>query len=357
MENIEKQHEGIESYKYKTLLENWASLTGAENIEEIPSDLSIEEAKKLLYEKISNTIDKTLEVLDIKINNDLLEKIKQSKDNDEKAMLQEAFINSLMAQLSSIPSGKWSFFPEQIQKTKKINCSGSSLLLGSVLKRNGIKSYYGMPAGHAVNIVELSDGSLWYADGRNRKEMVRLDAKLNSEEPQILEINNEKIFYKKIIVVPQEYSIRSIIGNFGVLKRTAENNIDKIDNDENLDAVNIYESKKDIFGTIKDNFGDIGASLYPEIDKYDNSELMADERSRVDSYIELAELIQGELNKLDKQTALKIKAELTARTEITELAIKIFREGIFDADNEKQFSPDTVEFIKKLKFFRNPKKL
>lgn len=92
---------------------------------------------------------------------------------EEKAEKQREFVMDLGRGINKIPSDDpWSFYFKRIMETGKINCSGSSALLGMALERtkeqSGIKSVeQGFPYGHAINMITFGDGRLYFADARN----------------------------------------------------------------------------------------------------------------------------------------------------------------------------------------------
>ena len=59
---------------------------------------------------------------------------------------------------------KWTYTAELMEKWQTKNCVGAAMLLTSVLKERGLETYFANPAGHAISIVRLQDGTLLYAD-------------------------------------------------------------------------------------------------------------------------------------------------------------------------------------------------
>ena len=85
---------------------------------------------------------------------------------------EQAFVRELVEKLADLPVKNWNLNAEQILENGGTNCSSSAaltqMLLESVQKATGIsKIAYANPRGHAFNIVEFADGSIFYTDARN----------------------------------------------------------------------------------------------------------------------------------------------------------------------------------------------
>ena len=154
MESIERPQFGGEEIEP---LESWPKLVVGQ---EATFDIDIENSenekvKEALYKIIESRLNETIKILGMDIDNNLIEKINNTENVKEKTKLQKEFIRSVARQINSIEDGKWAFYPAEIEKQKKINCSGSALLAGHVLARAGIETEYGNPVGHAINFRRL----------------------------------------------------------------------------------------------------------------------------------------------------------------------------------------------------------
>ncbi len=236
----------------EVLAEIWPSLVGSEIIKENEIEgLSSKEYRGLLYEKIKPSLSRTIELLGISVNNELLSGISNKKDLSEK---QIEIIKNLEKQFKDISVGgklkdikndaTWDFYPEKIIKDQSVNCSGASLLFGYVAENLGIKSYQARIANHVFNILELADGRLLYVDTRvksdvndsatdsmrsfvidrySRQELG--DVETIDIKASLLNLVQRKYFQKKVLLLPQFEAVVSIIGNFGELKSNAAQGI------------------------------------------------------------------------------------------------------------------------------------
>ena len=91
---------------------------------------------------------------------------------EEQTKQQKQFCQTFIDKISSLPGDAWSISPKQTLRTGAMNCSNAASVFGMTMKNtqaiSGIRRIdYVSPYGHAMNIVQLLDGSLWYADPRN----------------------------------------------------------------------------------------------------------------------------------------------------------------------------------------------
>ena len=145
---------------------------------------------------------------------------------NQKSDFQKEFLRELVAQINKIPSGRWSIDFEKTIKTGRINCSCCSALLGLILESTKeatkIKNIeYGLPVGHAVNVVDLINGRTFLLDSREG-----IIEELTKENTEIKQYNNLKIYeiremkgkrvYQIIPVLPlKEGVLVSYLGNLG----------------------------------------------------------------------------------------------------------------------------------------------
>jgi len=285
------------------LAEIWPDLTGAEEIKDKELDnLTSEDYRRLLYEKMIPSLDRTMESLGISANKEMLSTERNLSDGQLKMIksLEKQFKDiSVGGKLKETEKGErkdatWSFYPKEIVKNQSVNCSGASLLFGRMTERLGIKTYQAVTPNHSFNIFELADKRLVYVDTRVNSEhddeytdSIRsfvIDKyeknKLNGAEIIRIEGDNSKHFQRKALLLPQYEAVASIINNFGALKSEAaqlilpEEAVAEIENssDEGLYnhpdntkiiARNIFEEKKDVLSKL--NFSALDHNLCGDI--------------------------------------------------------------------------------------------
>jgi hypothetical protein len=96
---------------------------------------------------------------------------------EQKTKIQKEFVKDLTEQISKIPasdrsSSYWSFYFEKALKTGAMNCSACASLNGLILENTKKiteleKIEFGLPSGHAMNIITFSNGQIYYVDPRN----------------------------------------------------------------------------------------------------------------------------------------------------------------------------------------------
>lgn len=161
---------------------------------------------------------------------------------EEQAEKQREFAMDLGRGISSIPSeDPWSFYFQRIMKNDKINCSGSTALLGMVLEntkeKSGIKSVeFGQPYAHAVNMITFGDDRLYFADAING-EFEDVTDRVKSEEKKELKIyrieppkekNEDRVIFRDIPVSSmKEGIISSYLNNLYSASQSAQGKFDK----------------------------------------------------------------------------------------------------------------------------------
>lgn len=270
MESIERPQFGGEEIEP---LESWPKLVVGQ---EATFDIDIENSenekvKEALYKIIESRLNETIKILGMDIDNNLIEKINNTENVKEKTKLQKEFIRSVARQINSIEDGKWAFYPAEIEKQKKINCSGSALLAGHVLARAGIETEYGNPVGHAINFSKLADGSLIYIDARNRLVKKIKAEEIEIEGQKIKKIDDKDIDYKLIPIFSNRDSIVSVLRNLESLKMSAK--------EGDAEAQKIYEDNRSIFDAT--NYLELSEKLYPEATALSQTEEWRQEESTV----------------------------------------------------------------------------
>ena len=325
--------------KIRNDVENWTTLVGVdkENAGFVSEKLDPPELKEKMYSILEPTLDKILQSLEIQPDLNSAEKIRETKDAAEKTKYQKEFLDNTMKSFKKVSFKKWSFFPSQIQETKGFNCSGSALLMGRLLNKSGIETYYCAPPGHSVNIAKLADGSLFYLDSRiniqtpedTEKNIVSIRKETAKEEEKegikILKINQPDIEYEIIPILSQKDSLAAMLDNFGSLKETEmEARTEKNKKEKDEEAVETYNRFKPSLDKI--DFNEMKEKLYPGLKKYQASEEFKNEEERINKTRNIDESLkknrEENFDKLDPETQKKILQELQDNSGVAEKIIK-----------------------------------
>ncbi len=232
-----------------------------------------------MYDILEPTLDKILQSLEIQPDLNSVEKINETRNVAEKAKHQKELLDNTMKNFKKVPFKKWSFFPSQIQEAKSFNCSGSALLMGHLLNKSGIETYYCAPPGHSANIAKLADGSIFYLDSRINiqtpeeieKNIVPIRKETAKEEEKegikMLKLDQPDIEYKIIPTFFQKDSLASMLDNFDSLKETKD--------EEATDVYNHFKPSLD-----KTDFDKMKEEIYPGLNKYQASEEFRNEEGK-----------------------------------------------------------------------------
>jgi len=294
-----------------------------ENIGEMKQD----EIKKWLFESIMKDVGKFAEGLDLQIDIDLAEKIQKTENLEEKSALELEYIKKMHTQVDDIvqkfdktgkKSTRWDSWPKRMRETKEFNCVGATLLGVHLLEKGGVKSYYGNPYEHVINIAKLSNGEWWYVDFRSGKQSI---IKIEPEETKVvdvptLKIKQPNIIYRLIPIYDNSEIAGSVLANLSSLKHEAENqNI----SDENMGKkeAKIYLEK---YGQNfqKADFSLLHQSLYSKHIEIEKAEEMQKEISRINSIRDFENLVRDYTKTLTKEQERSLKEEIKIKKEAIE---------------------------------------
>ncbi len=184
----------------------------------------------MLYENLTAGVDQAIKEIGFNVDQQQLEAISQEQDVIKKTELQKQFIDGILKQTRSMSEGglfnrgkedTWAFFPKQIMASRRLNCSGATLVIGRILEQAGFKTEHGFAAHHAVSVVELSDGKKYYVDSRRNRDNI---VALGQEERSIgnltyRELDHPRVAYRKIIAVPRQWAeVEVIMGNYNSMR-------------------------------------------------------------------------------------------------------------------------------------------
>lgn len=350
-EKLIEEEKSQEEFSKSELFHTWGNMVGVEFkiSQESFEKLSNEEIKEQLYESLKTSIQKTIDGLGISIPDSLLNQLKSS-EGMEKIKAQEQVLRTVVEQFSRIPFDTWSYFPKEVQNTKKLNCSGSQLLIGYLLNKNNIKTFSGNPLGHAMNITRLDDGSFWYVDSRMGPGVHKIeDAQLETLEGgiDVIRTHDENIKFETIPISPESDSVSSIISNSAVIKKDIEklhiqerNERTQEDPDFSHELA-IYEENKESFEKL--NFSNIGVNLFRKhYDFYDTPEAK-NEGKKLDIIDKYTRGANKEFMKLDSELQKSVKQEL--KTNKTAIAGYFNGETIDALESFKNLSEPARNYI------------
>jgi len=349
--NIEQQE--LSPEQKKTLGEVWTEMViDNGNVPENIEEMTQAEIKQYLFESIMKDIERFSEELGLQIDAELVEKIQNAKSLEEKSALELEYIKQAHAQVDEIvkkfdrsanKSTKWDSWPKRMRETKEFNCVGATLLGIYLLEKGGIKSRYGNPHGHVINIAKLSNGELWYVDFRNGKKNI---IKLEPEETNIsnvptLKINQSNIDYRLIPLYTNSEAVGSVLGNLSSLKREAE---DKSTSDEDIEKKEAREYLEKYGQNFqKADFSLFHQLLYSKLIEFDKTDEMQKERARIDGMRNFEKPVQNFTKTLTKEQEKVLVEEIKTK--------KNYIDNLFYKDDESVLKDASSELKKVLELF------
>ncbi|MFA5013395.1 MAG: hypothetical protein WC520_02405 [Candidatus Paceibacterota bacterium] len=283
-------------------------------------ELGPEEFKKELYREVIDNIDDLIAEWGLEPDQDLIELIRKTEDKEERSALELEYIKREHMKIDEITknfkkskSTRWDSWPKRMKETQEFNCVGATLLGISQLNRGGIRSYFGSPYGHAVNIARLSNDDWWYVDFRNGKRSMN---KIEPEETfvdniKVLKINNPNIAYRLIPIFDNSEIVGPIIGNLATLESEAKDPRVPDERMEKREAQAYLEKYKDNFQKI--DFKAVQKSLFPNVANMEETEEMKREEERIFSLMDFEQPFQDYMKNLPREQRKAIIDE--ARTQ------------------------------------------
>ena len=315
-------------------------------------EMTEDKIKQYLFDSIMKDIKNFSEELGLQIDAELVEKIKNAESIEEKSALELDYIRQTHAQVDEIvqrfdrsaeKSTKWDSWPKRMSETKEFNCVGATLLGIYLLEKGGIKSQYGNPHGHVINIAKLSNGEWWYVDFRNGKQNI---IKLEPEEIEIagvptLKINQPNIDYRLIPLYANSEAAGSVLGNLSSLKHKAEDESTPDEDIEKKEAREYLEKYGQNFQ--KADFSLLHQSLYPKFIEFDKTDEMQKEIARIDSMRNFEKPIQNFTKTLNKEQEKALVEEIKTKKEDIE--------NLFYKDDKSVLQDVSPELKKVLELF------
>jgi hypothetical protein len=282
-----------------------------ENIE----DLSKEELKDWLFSSVMEDVESFIEENNIQVGKSIITGLLEETDDSNRAEIELRYIEEIKKKMAEFSEKfrsrdedtKWNSCPSLMKETKSYNCVGGTLIGMNFLEKAGIRSFYGCPVGHAVNIIELSDGRLVYADFTNQtvKEIEREEIEI--EGVTTLKINELSIEYGFVSVHEPQEIVASVM-----------NNIASMQNSKSLKSIKTSRDFVDRNTGHYENvdFGRVSEKLFPDSEAVGNSKEMIEDRKRIDTNRELRKPLEDYRRKLSVEDKKTLSAELRVSKEI-----------------------------------------
>ena len=347
----ERQEIGPE--QKKILGEVWAEMAvdNSDTPENI-SDMTTEEIKKWLFESTMKDIERLENEWGLQANKNLIEKIKKTENLNEKSVLELEYIRNVHDQVDNIvkkfdksegKSTKWDSWPKKMRETGKFNCVGATLLGIRLLEKGGVKSYYGNPSGHVLNIVKLSNGDWWYVDFVNGKQnIIKIDpVETTLAGVPVLKINHPSIDYKLIPIYSNSEAPCSILSNLASLKRKTKYENTSDESAERKEEMAYLKRYKDDFQ--KADFSTFHQTLYPNFIEVEEMKEMQEEILRVDTIRDFEKPVKNHVKTLTKEQEKILIEEIKNKKESIE--------NLFYKDDQSVLQKSSPELKKILELY------
>lgn len=273
----------------------------------------------------------------------------------EQTEQQKQFCQTVIDKISSLPGDAWSISPKQTLHTGAMNCSNAASIFGMIMKNaqsiSGIRRIdYVSPYGHAMNIVQMLDSSIWYADPRNGV-FENITDNVEVEEQNDLNIyrikkpaNKTSFHILPGIKYLRDAIVRSYAGNIAESVNTANGEFDEV--------LSVYpeEKQKEIQEGARalgeelmlseekaKNYKNLAEAIGMQLNNFEKTEEFLNEQLRWESSTRLGEMIMNNLQLSDKIKSRKseLRDFLLGRTDNINLdnreaekSIEEFRDAI-----------------------------
>lgn len=291
------------------------------------SKMEQDEIKKWLFGSIMKNIEMLAKELGLQVDAELVEKIQKAESLDEKSTLELEYIKNVHAQVDDIvqkfdksadKSTRWDSWPKKMRETKEFNCVGASLIGVQLLQRGGIKSFYGNPSGHVLNIVQLANGEWWYVDFLNGQQNIK------KIEPEIttlvgvtvLKINDQNIDHSLIPIYDNAEAVASVLNNLSLLEQEANDATIPDEDAVKKEARSYLKKHEELYK--KTNFSLFFETLYPKFIEVDKTEEMQQEMTRVDSMRDFEKPVRNYIETLTKEQEKALFEEMKSQKKAIE---------------------------------------
>lgn len=242
-----------------------------------------------LYESLMREMPGLLKEFDLEPDMGKISAIQAETNTGKRSNLQREYLQGMVRRFEVVvsrfgdpekDSRKWNDWPTTIRDEKTFNCVGAALLGMALLEQAGVRSAYGRPSGHAVNLARLDNGERWYLDLMNgRLEKIISPGKFIAETP-IFQPTDPIGGYRLIPCFDNKEITSAVLGNLGHLKNAVAK--DDFDNDaDRRRGQEIYSRIGEIAAPI--DFEKIETALYPRVQEVKESPDMQAEDLRVET--------------------------------------------------------------------------
>ena len=247
-----------------------------------------ETLKSWLYETLMEGVKDVAKNWGIAPDYDRIQLMNKESDVTVKSKMQYEYLKDISSKISKRTEnyggrknmrGNWDFTPAGMNETGQISCS-SAMMLGSYLfQETGIENFLGRPAGHVLNIIQLENKNLYYADFLNNG-LVRFyegETQLKEiENTKVLELSDPRFEYHLIPLYKNINIVASVLINLDYFKQVSDNPSDRGENRRIKEIISRYQEHFD-----KVDFFKIWSTLYPDIYRVDSSTQMVVEEERI----------------------------------------------------------------------------
>ncbi|OGY41552.1 MAG: hypothetical protein A2Y82_05040 [Candidatus Buchananbacteria bacterium RBG_13_36_9] len=338
----------------KNLAALWCDASlGTQEMPQNVEEMSNQNLKDWMYKSLMKEILIIIEKWGLEPEQELINKIKESKNSSERAKAEEKYILDCHQKVGRFlkqeapfkeKSLKWDSWPGIMKESEDMNCLGSALIGIELLSRANIKNFIGSPPSHIINIVRLSNGDIWYLDFVNNN-VREIDPKvIKIDKVPCLQLEDPNFDFTLIPLFETKDVVYNVISNFDFLKEMVKD--DKIQN-ENIDkqaAIKYYEKFKQVFTRI--HLSDVRYKLYSKQIKLNGSVEMRREKERIsglqDMVAKAVAMIEPKLTK--EEVTLLIKSIGNNST-----LAKDFLLGKKGKLSNKAISPLAAEFLSNYK--------
>ncbi|MDI6821255.1 MAG: hypothetical protein QMD65_03780 [Patescibacteria group bacterium] len=320
--NFEKQ-EGreLEPKEKENLVNAWLSI--AVDNQARPDDidkLNNQQLKRWFYETLMDDTEKLIEEWDLQPDVTLIEKIKSEHNLEQRTRLEMDYIEAIRIKVQEFKkthplgdrSDKWDSWPSEMRDNKTFNCVGGTVLGISFLDRIGVRSYYGNPFSHVLNVVELSSGEWVYVDFLNNQvKKTKPKKEIMLGGVRTLELEEPDIIYRYVPLLDNSEAVGSIIGNFHSLEHDVKDK--KADPTDKREAERLFANFAEQFR--KNDFSLLHDTLYPSKVALRRTREMQDEGGRIEKIRSFSSSARKYIGTLDSKQREEVLKEIKTNAE------------------------------------------
>ena len=331
-----KENHELRSEEKRNLTNAWLNIavdnqTKPDNLD----DLNNQQLREWLYKTLMDDTSKLVEEWNLQPDIALIEKNKHEKDPERKTEAEMDFIETIRKRVQEFKkanplkdrSDKWDSWPSEMRENKTFNCVGGTLLGISLLDRAGMRSHYGNPFSHVLNIVELSNDEWVYADFlKNQVKKIKPE-EITLGGVRTLKLKEPDIIYRYVPLFDNNEAVGSIIGNFHSLERDVKDK--KADPTDKREAERLFVNFAEDFQ--RNDFSSLHDSLYPSRVALRRTEEMQNEGGRIEKIRSFSSSARKYIETLNPQQRNDLLKEVKANADGVRKFFYAGGEEIFDS--------------------------